>query len=1001
MIKSLACLALLLLTGTVIAADWPTYRADAERSGYVDDRLPPKLSLAWTYRPEHPPQPAWPRDDRMTFDRAPEIVVAGKLLTFGSSADGRVTGLDAATGDTRWTFFTGAPVRFAPLLVGDQVYVVSDDGHLYCLAASDGSLRHRSNSAADDEMILGNGRMVSRRPARGGPVLRDGVIYYGAGIWQADGIRLTALDPATKKVLWQNDDAGRIYMAQPHGGAMAESGVSPQGYLVATADKLLVPTGRAVPAAFHRAGGKFDYYHLQANGKAGGTHATAAGGRFYNGGICFDLKSGELVEKLSSGNIAVQPNGTVVIGSSKGLRVLSVVEKTAPDRKGVPVKVQKHEPLWSLDGVDASAATIIVGQHIACGGAKELAVVDIASKQVIWKQQLDGAAHSLAAAGGRIYAGTSTGSIYCFDGNDHEKPKEHRPTPRVDIAPKFVQAAEEIVRKSGVTAGFCVDLACGDGDLVIALAQQTNLQIYALAPTDEAVNTVRQRIAAAGLYGTRITVHRGTPEQVPYGKYFADLVVSSQSLTSGPMNIAPDAPPRVLRPFGGIVCSGRLGEMQLFRREALAKSGSWTHQYSDPGNSCFSGDELVRGELHALWYRDVDLEMPQRHGRGPAPVYHRGRMFVEGLDALRAVDAYNGRNLWEFALPGVLKAYSADHLSGTAVTGSNLCLGGDAVYIHDKQRCYRLDQATGRKLGEFTPPLDANDKPGEWGYIAYSDRLLFGSLTNRNHNLRYNWRPADMSELQSESATLFALDPETGELRWRYDAKHSIRHNAIAIGAGVVYIIDRAAASEDKLDPQQKPVDGKLPAVKQVKQPVGALVALDAKTGEELWRRADAFGTMLVYSQQYDALVMGYQATRFKLPSEVGGRLAAFRGGSGEKLWDRSASYTTRPFINDYTVYAQGGAWDLMNGEERPFELKRSYGCGQIAASKHLMLFRSATLGYQSMDAKAKVENFGGIRPGCWINALPVGGLVLVPDASAGCSCSYQNRSWMALEGKD
>lgn len=43
----------------------------------------------------------------------------------------------------------------------------------------------------------------------------------------------------------------------------------------------------------------------------------------------------------------------------------------------------------------------------------------------------------------------------------------------------------------------------------------------------------------------------------------------------------------------------------------------------------------------------------------------------------------------------------------------------------------------------------------------------------------------------------------------------------------------------------------------------------------------------------------------------------------------------------------------------------------------------------------------GGIRPGCWINALPVGGLVLVPDAWAGCQCSYQNRSWMALSGSN
>jgi hypothetical protein len=36
--------------------------------------------------------PARPRDDRMWFDSAPEVVVAGDLLVFGDSADGRVIG---------------------------------------------------------------------------------------------------------------------------------------------------------------------------------------------------------------------------------------------------------------------------------------------------------------------------------------------------------------------------------------------------------------------------------------------------------------------------------------------------------------------------------------------------------------------------------------------------------------------------------------------------------------------------------------------------------------------------------------------------------------------------------------------------------------------------------------------------------------------------------------------------------------------------------------------
>jgi hypothetical protein len=406
----------------------------------------------------------------------------------------------------------------------------------------------------------------------------------------------------------------------------------------------------------------------------------------------------------------------------------------------------------------------------------------------------------------------------------------------------------------------------------------------------------------------------------------------------------------------------------------------------------------VQGELNALWFRDVDLEMPQRHGRGHAPLFLGGRMFVEGLGALRAVDAYNGRNLWEFALPGVQQAHDADHLSGTAVTGSNYCVAGDSVYIHDTQKCYRLDAATGRKVNEFTPPKSANGQPGRWGYIASDGQTLYGSLADSKHVTRFAYLRADTSDLLGESKVFFALDAKTGELRWRYDAVDSLRHNAVAIGGGRVYLIDRPVAAEDKWDPADKAT--KLAPAPKVDQPLGKLVALNAGTGKVEWQKErEAFGTMLAYSASHDALLMAYQSTRFKLPSEVGGKLAVYRGGSGERLWAKNASYVTRPLINDKLIYAQGGAWDLLTGDEHPFTLKRSYGCGQIAASKHMLLFRSATLGYLDLTRGSGVENFGGIRPGCWINALPVGGLVLAPDASAGCSCSYQNRSWMALSG--
>ena len=128
--------------------------------------------------------------------------------------------------------------------------------------------------------------------------------------------------------------------------------------------------------------------------------------------------------------------------------------------------------------------------------------------------------------------------------------------------------------------------------------------------------------------------------------------------------------------------------------------------------------------------------------------------------------------------------------------------------------------------------------------------------------------------------------------------------------------------------------------------------------------------------------------------------MAAFDAKSGRRLWDIKANYQSRPMINDRTIYAQGGAWDLLTAETRPFAFSRSYGCGILAGSRNMMLFRSATLGYFDLASQQETENYGGVRPGCWVNAVPAGGVVLVPDASAGCQCSYLNKAWFALESE-
>jgi hypothetical protein len=176
-------------------------------------------------------------------------------------------------------------------------------------------------------------------------------------------------------------------------------------------------------------------------------------------------------------------------------------------------------------------------------------------------------------------------------------------------------------------------------------------------------------------------------------------------------------------------------------------------------------------------------------------------------------------------------------------------------------------------------------------------------------------------------------------------------------------------------------------------------LCLDIRTGKVLWQvREDVFGTLLALSEKHDVLVMAYQPTSFKLDSEVGNRLAAYRASDGQRLWSIEAKYKSRPIINDRALYVEPGKWDLLTGARLPFQFSRSYGCGILAASQRMLVFRSATLGYVDLEGTRDTENYGGIRPGCWVNAIPAGGLVLMGDAASWCTCSYLNQATMALE---
>jgi outer membrane protein assembly factor BamB len=652
-------------------------------------------------------------------------------------------------------------------------------------------------------------------------------------------------------------------------------------------------------------------------------------------------------------------------------------------------------------------ALIVAGRTVVAGTLnRKIVTVDMEAKAVVTSVEVDGVALGLAVADRALYVATDKGTIYCFVGAEPSQvgvpihpSRPHAATGRTQRP--YQEMAREILRTADLTEGYGVDLACGDGSLACALAQASQLHIVAVEEDPHQVAVARAKLSQAGLYGTRVTVLERDPAETGLPPRFASLVVSARSMTDGPQMAAAEEIRRLLHPYGGVALLGKPGHLRRTVGRMPAGAGEWTHQYADAANTLCSSDGLARSPLQMRWFTDFGVRMPSRHGRGPAPLCRNGILIVETIDGLLAVDAFTGRRLWFYTLENILKAYDQEHLLGTAGTGSNMCLGDDSVFVRQGGRCLRIHLKTGTLVREYTVP----DKNGVWGFVACSEGILYGTSADRTYVVRQLFRNvSNMENLLTQSRSLFALDSATGKALWVYDACKSIRHNAIAIGKGRIYLIDK---SKEIVDLPDKEWDKHAPLPRAEAPADAHLLCLDARTGHALWEQdKDIYGTTLAVSSKHNVLLMSYQYSQrsFQLPSEKGDRLTGFRALDGTRLWDTAARYISRPIINDTTIYAQPHAFDLLTGIRKVgFELKdrQPGGCGPMTGSTHLLLYRSGTLGYTDLSGGSAVENYGPVRPGCWINAIVAEGLVLMPDVTDRCTCSYLMKASIALAPPD
>jgi len=572
------------------ACDWPMWRYDANRSASSPQKLPDKLYLQWMR--EYPKlTQAWENPlnrDLMQFDKVYEPVVHGKTLFIGSNASDKVVALDTETGEEKWEFYVDGPVRFPPVASNGKVYFVSDDGYLHCVDASLGKLIWKFRGGPSDRKILGNERLISNWPARGGPVLKDGIIYFAAGIWPFMGVFIYAIDAETGTVIWENDSTGAMYMLQPH-NSPSYAGVAPQGNFVIAGDKLLIPGGRSMPACFDRHTGEFLYYHLARYNKTGGAFVSALGDFFIN----YHRDYVTSIYELSTGHSVISRFGKIPVMTentlfSMGNPIIAydfgnmkqvenekvVIDKTNKEAKTVTDKKWVLEQLWKFN-LDASGDLIKAGKRLYAGGKNVVAAIDLPGgritkifgrkePKVSWKTTITGTATRIIAADNKLFVVTLEGSIYAFGGKEltsgpskeGEGPKIYPHTLESSTLAKNVSIkAESILKTTGIKEGYCLAYGLETGDLVEALARKSNLRIIAVAPDPVKVDSLRRRFDALGLYGKRISVQVGDVLNFEVPPYLASLtLVENLAVEQTNSLLYFQKIYRSLRPYGGVAC---------------------------------------------------------------------------------------------------------------------------------------------------------------------------------------------------------------------------------------------------------------------------------------------------------------------------------------------------------------------------------------------------------------------------------------------------------------
>lgn len=668
---------------------------------------------------------------------------------------------------------------------------------------------------------------------------------------------------------------------------------------------------------------------------------------------------------------------------------------------------------------DYPYGVIRAGQVLLAGGENKVAGVAVQSDEVLWEAEVEGRAYSLAVADGNVLVSTDAGIVYCFgESASAEKPVHRSPTViKAGENPATTDFVSHLVKQHQLDKGYVLLVGSKSSDLVFPLAKQTSVKLVITESDELKAAELRNRFSQAGLYG-RVSVRSvATNEKLLFSSYLFNAIVAKEydprtaRLPLGEVY-------RLLRPCGGVAYLGLTeanstdepatlpaavdapwvlkqvnGSWLTTTRGPLPGGGRWLQQYGCSGNSSFSREQRIAAPLRMQWYgMPGPAHMHDRHSRTAAPLAANGRVYIPGAQHVFGVDAYNGTPLWTLAIPFMESRVNIPQGTGFMAADDQF------LYVAVQDKCWKVRGQTGVFMTGYPLPEWHDRYSYDWGYVATQGDRLYGSAVREGSFYDEGFGPwyDDHGHENICSDMLFAYDVASGQEAWRYPGL--IIDSTLTVGGGRVYFVE--LRHPDMINTESRRLGGDTFWKDMV------MVALNADNGEKVWEHPREFvrGDVVFYQAYADntLVVVSSPWTSYGIYT--------FNADSGAPLWHKESGYRERndthhgghmqhPVLMDGLIYQDPHKFSLATGEQGSLVLDRAgHGCGSLTGAKGLLFGRGDYPRLFEVHGNGQSVPLTTVtRPGCMINIVPACGLVLVPEASSGCSCEYPIQCSFAL----